>query len=104
MMMRGQCCDGGHACASLTIILRNGELWVLPWHRFLHAHLDDEEFALTFAEHRVEIRGRNLGAVLGQYLGDMKLSAIRELPAEYAAAADPKETYITEIRVEANEM
>lgn len=55
--------------------------------------------ALTFAEHRVEIRGRNLDAMFGQYVVEMKLSTIRELPAEYAATADPKTSFISSITV-----
>lgn len=102
-MMRGQCYDGGHACAALAITLPTGELWVLPWHRFLHAHLAAEVLVLTFAEHRVEIRGRNLSVMFGQYVAEMKLSSIRELPAEYAAAVESNGAFIVGIEVHAME-
>lgn len=83
------------------MILGTGESWVLPWHRFLHARLDDEKLVLTFAEHRVEIRGRNLVAMLDRYLADMKLSAIRELPSEYVVTCEPNTGFITSITIEA---
>lgn len=98
MMMKGQCYDGGHTSAALTVILGTGESWVMPWHRFLHARLDGEKFFVTFAEYRVEIHGRNL-AQLFEHVSNLKLSAIRELPAPYSAAFEPKDLFIAKIQV-----
>jgi hypothetical protein len=48
------------SAASLRVVLGNGDSWVLPWHRFLHAKLGGDQLVLAFAEYRVEVRGRNL--------------------------------------------
>lgn len=98
---RSKCYDSGgfSAAASLRVILGNGESWLFPWHRFLNAKFAGDRLVLTFAEYRVEIHGRNLGYPFEKYVAEFTLRMIRELPAEYAAVADPKDTFITEIRI-----
>lgn len=98
MIAADQCYEGGTSPA-LRVVLATGESWVFPWSRFLHARFLGGELVLTFAEHRVEIYGRNLAYVFQQYVAQERLSMIREIPAEYAAVAGPKDTFISSIVV-----
>lgn len=90
--------SGGHSTATLSIDLANGESWGFAWARFCRFHFDCHTLVLTFAEHQIEIHGRNLPKLLGD-IRQFHLEMLRELPPDYQALTDPAEPFVSEIKI-----
>lgn len=95
---RYRCYTGGHSAATLSIELANGESLGFAWARFSRYHFNREKLVLTFADDRIEIRGRNLPKLLGD-IRQFHLEMLRELPPDYQALADPAEPFVEKIMI-----
>ena len=82
----------------LSVELPYGEMWMIAWSHFSHAHLCGEELALSFIDHEIIIRGDNLLPVMMAAAG-LRLECLRTISPSYRSVMDARETFIHEIEV-----
>lgn len=84
----------------LLVTLWAGGTWVLPWSTFVSARFTGppDQLELTFTSHVVMAEGDNLGGMLDDLAG-LRLSFLRDLPADYRTQLAPDVPYIRRLVV-----
>jgi hypothetical protein len=81
----------------------SGETLVLPWSRFESARFvgaeTDGQVVLSFAGHRVTVRGANLRGLLDE-IAKFRVDCLRDLPPQYRSGAGAGAPFIADIQIQ----
>ena len=87
---------------TLVLSLWQREKWILPWTQFVSARFAGEKggqhLELSFASACVVIKGENLHGLVAA-LATLRVSAICDLPAQFASRCGPGEPFISHLEV-----
>jgi hypothetical protein len=93
-----ECFETSDRPPMLSVELPYGEMWMIAWSHFSHAHFRGEELTLSFTSHEIIIRGDNLLPVVKAAAG-LRLECIRAISPAYRPVMDAGDTFIREIEV-----
>jgi len=100
----GPLCYSEHwqATATLRIETSSAEIWVFPWHQFVHSRHQAEgqleRLVLTFASNDIILCGTHLAELLEKPITEQRLTMLRPVPKKYQGA-EVNEPFVMEILV-----
>lgn len=88
--------------STLVLSLWQREKWILPWTQFISARFDPEkgghQIELWFGSACVVIKGENLHGLVDA-LATLRVSAICDLPTQFASRCGPGEPFVSHLEV-----